>query len=258
MSDAWHRRVEAMGTIVTLDLFGEGLDDVVDDLAAHATATLRQIDRVFSTYRDQSPLSRLRRGEATLAEMPPEVPRVLDACREAHRLSGGWFDPWHLPGGVDPTGYVKGWAAGQALEDLRHPQVAGALVNAAGDLASFGDLDGQPFRIGIAAPGDPGALAGVVRLTGALATSGTAQQAGHLIDPFAGAAAARAASASVAGPDPGLCDALATALAVGGDVVLARLETLAHYEGLVVDADGHWRATRGFPWAEAPPASLSR
>ncbi|MGC8498446.1 MAG: FAD:protein FMN transferase [Acidimicrobiales bacterium] len=258
MSGAWHRRVEAMGTILTLDLFGEGLDAVVDDLAARAAATLREIDRVFSTYRDQSPLSRLRRGAATLAEMPPEVPGVLDACREAHRLSGGWFDPWRLPGGVDPTGYVKGWAAGRALEDLRHPLVTGAIVNAAGDLASFGDLDGEPFRIGIGAPQDPGALAGVVLLAGALATSGTAQQSGHLMDPFAGTTTARVASASVAGPDPGLCDALATALAVGGNDVLERLEALEGYAGLVIDADGRWRATPGFPWAEPPPASLSR
>ncbi len=258
MSGTWHRRVEAMGTTVTLDLFGEGLDDVVDGLAARAAATLREIDRVFSTYRDQSPLSRLRRGEATLAEMPPEVPNVLDACREAHRLSGGWFDPWHLPGGVDPTGYVKGWAAGRALANLRHPRVTGALVNAAGDLASFGDLDGEPFRIGIAAPRDPGALFGVVRLTGALATSGTAQQTGHLIDPFTGVPGARVPSASVAGPDPGICDALATALAIGGDDVLARLERLTDYEGLLIDDAGHWRATSRFPWVEAPRTRLSR
>ena len=258
MSGAGHRRVEAMGTIVTLDLFGEGLDGVVDTLAARAAATLRQIDRTFSTYREDSPLSRLRRGAATLAEMPPEVPRVLDACREAHRLSGGWFDPWHLPGGVDPTGYVKGWAAGRALEELRHPQVVGALVNAAGDLASFGDLDGEPFRIGIADPGNPGALIGVVALTGALATSGTAEQSGHLIDPFAHTATARAVSASVSGPDPGLCDALATALAVGGAEVLARLEALEGYDGLIIDAGGSWRATTGFPWVESPPARLSR
>ena len=25
-------------------------------------------------------------------------------------MSGGWFDPWAMPGGVDPTGLVKGWA----------------------------------------------------------------------------------------------------------------------------------------------------
>ncbi len=255
MSAAQHRRVEVMGTIVTLDLYGEGLEDVADTLAAAAAATLREVDRVFSTYRPDSAISRLRRGALSLGEAPPEVVTVLDACREAHRLSGGWFDPWALPGGVDPTGYVKGWAAGRALEDLRHPRVRGALVNAAGDLASFGDLDGAPFRIGVVRPDAPATLAAVVELTGALATSGTGEQVGHLVDPTTGAPGVRAASATVTGPDPGLCDALATALAVGGDEVLERLARLEGYEGLIIEPGGALRATPGFPFAPATPLS---
>ena len=45
-----------------------------------------------------SPMARLRR------------PRY-----RAPSASGGWFDPWAIPGGVDPTGLVKGWAVEQAL-----------------------------------------------------------------------------------------------------------------------------------------------
>ena len=29
---------------------------------------------------------------------------------QARDASGGWFDPWAMPGGYDPTGLVKGWA----------------------------------------------------------------------------------------------------------------------------------------------------
>ena len=48
-------------------------------------------------------------------EGPPEVAEVLDLSAIAGDVSAGWFDPWAMPGGVDPTGFVKGWAAQRAL-----------------------------------------------------------------------------------------------------------------------------------------------
>jgi hypothetical protein len=35
------------------------------------------------------------------------------ACEAAREASDGWFDPWAMPGGYDPTGLVKGWAVDQ-------------------------------------------------------------------------------------------------------------------------------------------------
>ena len=99
---------------------------------------LERADEVFSTWRADSPVSRLRRGEITAADAPPEVAEVMSACRAARQLSGGWFDPWAMPGGFDPTGYVKGWAAQRALAALDGLAMSGALVNAAGDIASLG------------------------------------------------------------------------------------------------------------------------
>jgi thiamine biosynthesis lipoprotein len=40
-------------------------------------ATLREVDAVFSTWRPDSPVSRLGRGEITLDDCPPEVAEVL-------------------------------------------------------------------------------------------------------------------------------------------------------------------------------------
>ena len=67
----------------------------------------------------------------------------------------------------------------------------------------------------------------------------------HLIDPHSQRRIARAASASVCGPDLGLADALATALAVAGDAGLDFIEELAGYEALVISSDG-WRWTDNF------------
>lgn len=241
-----------MGTVVTIDVYtadGQADGEIAAQLAT-ARAVLQQADAVFSTWNPDSPVSRLRRGEITCSQAPDEVCDVLEQCAAARELSGGWFDPWAMPGGVDPTGYVKGWAAQRALGAFRAGHISGVLVNAAGDIASFGGLGGgKPFKIGIADPASPRRLAAVVYLTGAIATSGTYERGDHLIDPHSGRPAARAASASVTGPDLGLADALATAVAVAGPPGLALIEALDGYEALVITGDGILRWTERFPFA---------
>jgi thiamine biosynthesis lipoprotein len=238
-----------MGTVVTIDVHTAGAR--ISGRLATARMLLQQADTIFSTWKPDSPVSRLRRGEITLAEAPAEVREVLELCAIARELSHGWFDPWAMPGGIDPTGYVKGWAAQRALGAFRTSGISGALVNAAGDIASFGELpDGTPFRIGITDPFSPGRLAEIVYLTSAIATSGTYERGNHLIDPRSGRPVARAASASVTGPDLGLADALATALAVSGPPGLDLIETLDGYEALIIALDGRRHWTEHFPFAQ--------
>lgn len=248
-------RETVMGTVVTIDVYAKPgaadaqLTAVRRQLAA-AVAILHRADEVFSIWNPDSPVSRLRRGELRLAEAPAEVADVMAACATARDLSGGVFDPWAMPGGFDPTGYVKGWAAQRALAAFSVDWMAGAIVNAAGDIASSGSQPtGQPFRIGIADPGAPRRLVEIVELTGAIATSGCYERGSQLLDPRSGQAAARAASATVTGPDLGLADALATALAVAGEAGLAFIEPLNEYEALVIGIDGSKSRTRHFPTA---------
>jgi thiamine biosynthesis lipoprotein len=211
----WVRHLEhVMGTVVTIDIY---TDHVVhgDEIAlqlGQASAILQHAENVFSTWKENSPISRLRRGEITSEQAPSDVAKVLECCARARELSDGWFDPWAMPGGIDPTGYVKGWAAQCALDALTSSKTLGAMVNAAGDVAGFGGMgNAQPFRIGIVDPWSPRQLACVVELAGALATSGAYERGPHLIDPHSGRPTVRVASASVSGPDLGMADALATA-----------------------------------------------
>ncbi|HEX9031651.1 MAG TPA: FAD:protein FMN transferase [Streptosporangiaceae bacterium] len=251
---AIHHLEEVMGTIVTIDVFTSTPAAVSESGAlreqlARARATLHRADEVFSTWRPDSPVSRLRRGEVAPSEVPAEVTEVLERCAVARELSGGWFDPWAMPGGVDPTGYVKGWAAQRALGAFAEHDNCGAIVNAAGDIASFGALpDGAAFRIGIADPASPRRLAEIVELTGAIATSGTYERGVHLVDPHSGQPAAAVASASVTGPDLGLADALATALAVAGEPGLTIVDGIEGYEALVIGFDGSRQWTEQFPF----------
>lgn len=242
-----------MGTVVTLDLFDDAAPSMstLAPIIEEALDALHRADAMFSTWKDESWVSRLRRGEMSLDEMPDQVKTVLDQCREARCISQGWFDPWAMPGGVDPTGFVKGWAAQQALNVLRRANVGGALVNAAGDIASFGGpQEGERFRVGIVDPANTQRLACVVETPGAVATSGDYERGEQLIDPHSRVSTTRAASATVVGLELGLADALATALVVAGTQALRMFTELNGYEGFVIAIDGTFHMTPRFPIAK--------
>jgi thiamine biosynthesis lipoprotein len=242
--------LDVMGTVVTIDVYGEPSLSAsrTSLLIERACTSLREADDVFSTWKADSPMSRLRRGEITVSMAPPQVAEVLELCATARERSGGWFDPWAVPGGVDPTGYVKGWAAQRALAALEDPAVTGAIVNAAGDIASIGGLSqSQGFRFGIVNPFATREVLCVVNGAAALATSGTYERGLHLIDPHTGSAETKVASASVTGPDLGLADALATAVAVAGEVGLTMIDDIDGYDAMIVTPEGAMRWTAGFP-----------
>jgi thiamine biosynthesis lipoprotein len=223
--------------------------------AARAVAVLHHVDDMFSTWKPDSPMSRVRRGEIDLAAAPPELAAVLEICRAARDASGGWFDPWSMPGGVDPTGLVKGWAAELALGRVRTaPGVAGALINAGGDVAVCGaPAPGQPWRVGIRHPLAVDRLLTMVTLGGhdrAVATSGSYERGDHVLDPRSAAPAVGLLSATVVGPDLAFVDALATGLFASGGRALPRIAGLRGYSALLVERDGTTRATLGFPATE--------
>ena len=230
----------AMGTVFSFAVVtGAAPESAVRAAIAGACDVLHRCDALFSTWDEASPVSRFRRGEATVSQMPPEFHEVLEECRAARRASGGWFDPWAMPGGFDPTGLVKGWATERALALLRDAGVPGALINGGGDVAAFGSPAGaQRWRVGIRHPWRADALAGIVETDAAVATSGCYERGAHLIDPRTGQPASRAASATVTGPSLALADALATGVAVGGDEALPAVAGLAGYAAYLIRPDG--------------------
>jgi FAD:protein FMN transferase len=237
-----------MGTVVSFDVRPQGLPMAATRAAVKcACQVLHRADDVFSLYRLDTPLSRLRRGEIELADCPPEVADVVTLCEQAKLASDGWFDPWALPGGFDPTGLVKGWAAREAAEVLEAEGLGAALVNAAGDIAAFGaPWQRGPWRVGIRAPESPDLLTCVIELRGAVATSGDYERGDHIWDVSSGRPATGVASATVSGPDLALADAFATGLVAAGstglDAVIA-----AGYQGMLVFDDGKTLRTSEFP-----------
>ena len=235
--------IEVWGTIVFVDATSTHLSEKSLHAAiVEVRAFTQHVDEVFSTYKPDSVVSKLRRGEVKIEDCSPEVIEVWNACANAQFLSDGAFDPWKVAGGFDPSGYVKGWAADICADMLVAAGAAHVQVNAAGDIALRGGYrEGdvvKPWSIGVVNPENRLEVLQVFAITdGAIATSGTYERGAHINDPYTGMIAIGAESATVIGPDGGLTDALATALMVSGQdgAVWFSQPELADYSAWVIN-----------------------
>jgi thiamine biosynthesis lipoprotein len=207
-------------------------------------ASLRAADRVFSTYRADSAISRLRRGEIGLEDCPPEVAEVFSLGDAAEHQSAGAFSI-RLPGPdgqllLDPSGVVKGWAVDRAATAVRALPDTDFCLSAGGDMTcATADPDGRPWRIGVEDPADPRRVLAVVPVhSGAVATSGTAHRGQHLLDARTGRPPTGVASVTVIAGSLTWADIDATAAYAAGPEAAHWLETRPGRSGFVVWGDG--------------------
>ena len=233
-----------MGMPISLALRGRhAADDTGRAAWAAVMAELSEVDRVFSTYRADSAVSRLGRGEIGLDGCPAEVGEVLALARRAEQESGGAFTV-RLPDPADPTstrldpsGVVKGWAADRAARHLAALEDTDFCLSAGGDVVCRSAA--KPWRIGVEDPRDPSRVIAVVPLRrGAVATSGTVHRGAHLVDGRTGLAAQGVASVTVIGPSLTWADIDATAAYALGTGAAAWLRTRPIDSALVVTTDG--------------------
>nr|WP_097273835.1 FAD:protein FMN transferase [Streptomyces sp. TLI_55] len=241
---------EVMGTVFSFDVRG-GDPGAVRAALEEAVAGLHRADAVFSTYREDSQISRLARDELTVGQCDPEVAEVLELGAEAERLSDGWFS-LRYEGRLDPTGIVKGWAVERAARHLLRAGATGVSLNGGGDVQLLGTPGPQrPWRVGVADPLRPGGLAAVVSAAGtselAVATSGTAERGAHIVDPRTGRSAVTdLVAVTVVTPSVTWADCWATAaFAMGSREGLRWLESLPDVEALLITAGDEVRCTGG-------------
>src|SRR5579859_5248357 len=236
-----------MGTVVSFDVPARAGEPRGDGSLGRAIRWLHWVDATFSPYRDDSDVSRFGRGSVPLEQCAPELAEILQACAAISVRSGGYFTT--TPGGrFDPSGYVKGWAVERAAAMLTAAGSVEHSVNGGGDIQCVGDRGpGQAWRVGIADPLRPGALALVV--TGqdfAVATSGVAERGAHIVNPHTGQPAAGLASLTMVGARLAATDAYATAAFAMGAAARDWVEDLDGYEAFAVTPGGQVWQTRGF------------
>jgi len=158
---------------------------------------------------------------------------------------------------LDFGGYLKGVALDRAARLLRQQGVQNALINIGGNVMALGSKGGQPWRIGIQHPRQPGPLATVKLADGeAIGTSGDyqryfeldGQRFPHLLDPRSARPATHTQAVTVlipAGTQSGtLSDALSKPIFIAGPGQWRELaRKLDTAQVLRVDADGSIEVT---------------
>ena len=240
---------QIMGLPISIHVRGpQAGSAAVAALAEEMFDALRRDDAMFSTWKADSPISRIMDGRDQLNDAHPRIRQVAALCEVAGQRTGGAFSAW-LPGPdgrvrFDPTGLVKGWAVEQAftrlIDRLAVLGAHDALVNAGGDIAVHSvRTDTADWTIAIEDPSDRTRVLRTLRLrTGAVATSGTAARGHHIFDPVTGTPAAGLLSATVIGPELTWADVYATAAFVKGPRALGWLATLTNHAGILLDTTG--------------------
>lgn len=253
---------QVWGTVVGIDVRDQAVRGLPEPLIRNAIAEvvhwLHRVDRIFSTFRDDSLVSAYRRYitiDAVRGEVV-DVPgwlatsfdpldvgvfgEVVQLCEQARTSTGGVFDPWAVPGGFDPSGLVKGWAVQRAAQSLQRLGLQFFAIDGSGDIVCRGGEDvAVPWHIGIQHPDRRDAVMKTVRMfSGATATSGTYVQGDHIVNPMSAERGLAGRAATVVGSDAVWCEVWATTAVVLGVRALEQVHSLgSEWSALVVEEE---------------------
>ncbi len=155
-----------------------------------------------------------------------------------------------LPGMKIGFGAIgKGYAADKAKELLRINSVLSGIINASGDMNTWGKQpDGSDWKVALTNPMDKNKGFGLLPVVDkAVVTSGNYEKQvvfngtkySHIIDPRTGYPSTGVLSVTVFAPKAELADALATSVFVmGKDTGLNRINQLPNVECIIIDEDG--------------------
>ena len=227
----------------------EGREKEAKGALEAAYAYLVEVDNRFSTYKEESEISRFNRGEVKRDELSPEMQEVFAIGEETRERTYGYFDIRHPDGHVDPSGVVKGLAIKHAAELIRNAGFEDYMVNAGGDIAMHGTDDaGGAWSVGIRNPFNIDEIVKVVYPGGkGIATSGSYIRGAHIYSPHEpGKELKEIVSITVIGPDVLEADLMATAAFAMGTQGAGFIERLDGYEAYAIDAAGTATFTSGF------------
>jgi len=257
------RRVEhIMGMPIVVDL-RDG-DPDTDTVLEKLFEWFGWVDTTFSTYKEDSEISRLNSGELALEHAHPDVSWVLARCEELRLETNGYFDVRAASSdALDPSGLVKGWAVDLAAAILDTAGLRNYAINAGGDIRLRGRaIPSGAWRVGIQHPLQHDKVAKVIEATDlAVATSAQYARGRHLLDPHTHRAPRGILSVTITGPDLATADAYATAaFAMGKTRAIHWTARLRGYQALTILTDGRVLSTPGFPSVSGmtQPAPMER
>ncbi len=216
-----------------------------------------QIDARFSTYKSDSEISKINRGEVLPNEYSAEIIEVFSLCEEAKKLTNGYFDIKRPDGLLDPSGLVKGWMIHKAAQILLKRGFSSFYVEIAGDIQTHGfNADKEPWKVGIRNPFKSDEIVKVVHLSGqGIATSGTYERGEHIWgkterkgerEQESKGGSAQIRSVSIIANNIYEADRFATAIFAMGEKGIEFAEKYPGLEGYIIDSTGVATMTSGF------------
>lgn len=157
----------------------------------------------------------------------------------------------------------KGYAADRAKKLLVSKGVKGGIINASGDLTTWGTkVTGEKWLVGITNPLNKERVFGWLPIVeSAVATSGNYEKYitlndkkySHIIDPRTGYPTSGISSVSIFAKQAEVCDALATAVFIlGRDVGLHLINQINGVEAIIVDAENKIHKSSGIMFNTNP------
>ena len=98
-------------TVLIADLSAKEKD--IDSIFSY----FKKIDKKFSTYKKDSEIEKINRGEIKKNEYSLEMKKILKLCETTKKQTNGYFDI-KINGKLDPSGIVKGFAIHEAAKIL--------------------------------------------------------------------------------------------------------------------------------------------
>src|SRR5579884_2193312 len=96
------------------------------------------VDERFSTYKENSEISRINRGEIIPANYSADMKEIFELAEQTKKETSGYFDMQTPDGTLDPSGIDKGWAIRNAANLLRSHGCENMYVEAGGDIQTAG------------------------------------------------------------------------------------------------------------------------
>jgi thiamine biosynthesis lipoprotein len=205
------------------------------------------IDKKFSTYKKDSEISQINRGELQETQFSNEMKKILVLSEETKKETEGYFDI-NFNGVLDPSGLVKGYAIFQGAEILRKKGFLNYFVEIAGDVQVQGKNEkGESWKIGIQNPFNTDEIIKIVRLFNkGIATSGNYIRGNHIYNPREKKLTDEIVGITVIGPNIYEADRFATAAFAMGRKGIEFIEKLKGFEGYMIKKDKMAVLTSGF------------
>lgn len=231
-----------MGMHITIEVADM---DASKDVIGKVFSYFKYVDDKFSTYKKNSEITQINKGKLKKNRYSPDMKIILGLADKTKKETNGYFDILNQ-GKLDPSGIVKGWAIYNAAKILEADGCRNFYIDAGGDIQTRGtNRQGKSWQVGIRNPFETGEIVKIVNVSGeGIATSGTYERGKHIYNPK-GELDESVKSITVIGPDVLETDRFATAAFAMGKKGIEFIESLAGFEGYMIEADGTATMTSG-------------